>query len=217
VDPSTATGCRGFFSDRPDELRIASHEDDLGSSPSELDRGGSSNAASSSREHDDSHATDLTCARSPRPYIVGLHGTSRRRDATVGAPRELMQEQVFGPTWSRLSVLATSGYVAASRPRRPAGVLLAARCGNPSAELSRLPSASRRSGPAGLTQRSLRPEAWKPPACHQCAATRFGASRSGAVHALAARIADANLVGASSGTLWWALGSTVRVLCGISW
>jgi hypothetical protein len=70
VDPSTATGCRGLFSDPPDALRIASHEDDLGSSPSELDRGRSPDAASSSREHDDRHATDLTCARSPRLYIV---------------------------------------------------------------------------------------------------------------------------------------------------
>jgi hypothetical protein len=69
-DPSTATGCRGFFSDQPDALRIASHEDDLGSSPSELDRRGSPDAASSSREHDDSHATDLTYARSPRVHIV---------------------------------------------------------------------------------------------------------------------------------------------------
>lgn len=70
VDPSTATGSRGFFSDQPDALRIASHEDDLGSSPSELDRGGSPDAARSSREYDDSHATDLTCARSPRLYIL---------------------------------------------------------------------------------------------------------------------------------------------------
>ena len=70
VDPSTAAGCRGFFSDQADALRIASHEDDLGSSPSELDRGGSPDPASSSREHDDSHATDLTCARTPSPYIV---------------------------------------------------------------------------------------------------------------------------------------------------
>ncbi len=70
VDPSTAAGCRGFFSDQPDALRIASHEDDLGSSPSELDRGGSPDAASSSREHNDRHATDLTCARSHRLYTV---------------------------------------------------------------------------------------------------------------------------------------------------
>jgi hypothetical protein len=70
VDPSTATGWRSFFSDQPDALRIASHEDDLGSSPSELDRGGSTDAASSSREHDDGHATDLTYARSPRLYVA---------------------------------------------------------------------------------------------------------------------------------------------------
>jgi hypothetical protein len=70
MNPCTATGCRGFFSDRPDALRVASHEDDLGSSTSELDRGGSPDAASSSREHDDSHAADLTCARTPRLYIV---------------------------------------------------------------------------------------------------------------------------------------------------
>ena len=34
MDPSTATGCRHFCSDQPDALRIASREDDLGSSPS---------------------------------------------------------------------------------------------------------------------------------------------------------------------------------------
>jgi hypothetical protein len=63
VDASTATGSLGFFSDQSDALRIASHEDDVGSSPSELDRGGSPDAASSSREHDEGHATDLTCVR----------------------------------------------------------------------------------------------------------------------------------------------------------
>ena len=70
VDPCTATRCHGFFSDQPDALRIASHKDDLGASTSDLDRGGSPDAASGSSEHDESHATDLTCARSPRPYIV---------------------------------------------------------------------------------------------------------------------------------------------------
>jgi hypothetical protein len=63
VDLSTATGSGGCLSDQPDALRIASHQEDLGSSPSELDRGGSADAASSSREHDDGHATDLTGVR----------------------------------------------------------------------------------------------------------------------------------------------------------
>ena len=80
MDPSTATCCHGFFNDQSDALRIASREDDLGASTSELDRGGSPDAASSSREHDDSHATHLTCARSPRPYIVGRCAMLRSAD-----------------------------------------------------------------------------------------------------------------------------------------
>lgn len=70
VDPSTATGCRGFFSDEPDAFSIAAHKDDVGSSSSELDRGGSPDAASSAREHDHSHASDITCARLPRLDFV---------------------------------------------------------------------------------------------------------------------------------------------------
>jgi hypothetical protein len=79
------TRARGTgFSDQPDALRIASHEDDLGSSPSELDRGGSPDAASSSREHDDSRAPDVTCARSPRFSFVDGYASRGDDDGTGG-------------------------------------------------------------------------------------------------------------------------------------
>ena len=60
LDAPTATGRRGFFSDQPDALRIASHECDLGSSPREFDRSGPSDAASGPGEHDNGHTPDLT-------------------------------------------------------------------------------------------------------------------------------------------------------------
>ncbi len=53
---------RGFLSDQADTLRIATHEDDLGSSPHELDRSRSPDSTSGPREHDDSHRADLTVA-----------------------------------------------------------------------------------------------------------------------------------------------------------
>ena len=79
VDPSTAPGCRGFFSDEPDALRIASRENDLGSSPSELDRSGSPDAASSSREHNDRHTTDLTLR--PDTGTLSDHVPAERGDS----------------------------------------------------------------------------------------------------------------------------------------
>ena len=59
MDLSATDRC-GFFSDQPDSRAIAAHEDDLGSSPHELDRSGSPDAASGSREHNDRHTADLT-------------------------------------------------------------------------------------------------------------------------------------------------------------
>jgi hypothetical protein len=113
VDPSTAAGCRGFFSDQADALRIASHEDDLGSSPSELDRGGSPDAASSSREHDERHATDLTCARSPRLYTVD------RQPRAGAAPRAPGSAQRRGDVHDHESRVPT-----AKRNRRVGGASL---------------------------------------------------------------------------------------------
>lgn len=76
VDPSTSDRC-GFFSDQPDSRAIAAHEGDLGSSPHELDRSGSPDAASGSREHNDRHTTDLTLR--PATGTLGSRSSGARR------------------------------------------------------------------------------------------------------------------------------------------
>jgi hypothetical protein len=87
VDPSTATGCRGFFSDRPDALRIASDEDDLGSSPSELGPGGSPTrvllAEQRHQQHENPDAAPMSRPTTIDVSLTGM-GSVRRRASRMG-------------------------------------------------------------------------------------------------------------------------------------